>query len=434
MCAIYNWNGYTFKKPKIGPVMSAHNFDFALHHVGGRSATTSFPKVPKFFELNLVRVLYDADESCIEQVKSECERMYSKYFILPFCLSNTEGEEPFYLHQDRYASSLIRPETSSKPLFAENSQFGWDLDMHNVDVVQNVDVTTLDKLLLGNPKLQHVPLPDYLSLDVESAEPKILAGSEKILKNKCIVIQCEFDLEKTFPELNQIFKKFQFEISDINLFPESFKYTRQIPLGLKLSKRRCTFGEIMVFKTPEAIVAHHEDPLTDLIKAAFLSLVMFDLEKTYGYLDKIATFPNSDSFMKAHADIQYFKFMSVFINSIKSYPQILSPKFSTVYPTEDARRERFKDSLQSDDEKIQLAKITKLNEMRWGQYYKYVDEKVFKESSITLLSDGYIGVEKLFISVGMEEHANLLRENRLTGFDNLLLLFHAKIQKPDTEE
>ncbi len=407
--------------------MGKNSFDFALHHVGGRSATTSFARAPVFFEMNLVRVLYEADVSCIEQVKAECDKRYQKYHILPYCLSDAKGSEPLHLKHDRYESSLIEPEPVESPLFVENPQFGWDLDMHGVDKVEEVAVTTLDQLLVDNEGLRHVPMPDFLSLDVESAEPKVLSGCRWILKNKCIAVKCEFDLDDTYPELRLLFSQYDFAVSDIELFDVPFKYSRQIPLGLKMSKRRSTAGEITVFKSPEAIVANHGDPLCDLIKAAFLALFMFDMEMSHRYMDAIRSFPDSAAFMEAHSDVHYIKFMAIFMKVMQTYPDIYSPRFSTVYPTAQARSERFKDSPEHPDAASRLAENTRVHERSMRDYFTYVNERDFKEPGFPILSRDYVGVEQVLASAGMVEHADLFKENRLQGMKSLLELLRAKL-------
>ncbi|MBF0453289.1 MAG: hypothetical protein HQL72_00555 [Magnetococcales bacterium] len=401
--------------------MADHHFDIAVHHVGGRSGTTSLKKIPSFVEHNMVRVLYDADERCIDQIKDNCEKMYSRYVVLPFCLSDREGEEPLFLKPDRYESSLFAPDAETSPRFEENRQFGWDLDLHGVDAVHQVGVTTLDSLLIDNPSLSHVPLPDYLSLDVESAEPKILSGGSTLLKRKCLVVQCEFDLEETFPALNTLFKRFDFEISDVQMFPDVFQHTRQIPLGLRFSGKRCAKqGEITVFKSPAAIVAHHDDPLTDLSKGAILSLVLFDLEKCYGYLDQLMTLPDWEAFLTDNQKVPYIKILSYLISSIESYPAIPQMKFSHLFPSVDSRTNRFYIDGKGDGDDDSQELPSEESRTPADRYFSEVDKKQFYQSIDHLLTEEEIGVELLLRSVGMEEHAELFQASRVEGIEKLL--------------
>ena len=46
------------------------SYNISVHHIGGRAGTMEFPVLAKEFETNINRVLYDADDSCINQIKS----------------------------------------------------------------------------------------------------------------------------------------------------------------------------------------------------------------------------------------------------------------------------------------------------------------------------------------------------------------------------
>lgn len=389
-------------------------FDIAIHHVGGRSGTGALPIFPPFVEGSLVRIFYEADTSCVEQIEKDCAEYYNEVYVLPFCLSDQKGEETLYLRSDRYASSLIPPIIKDGPLFVENSGFGWDLDIHAVDAEEKIQVTTLDHLLIDNPKFSHIPMPDCLSLDVENAEPKILAGAEEILKTKCIALQCEFDLEETFPGLNKIFKAHNFDISDIQMCPTSFSYHKQMPIGLRLSGvRHSTMGEIIAFKSPEAIVANHADPLTDLIKATMVAIVMFDMEKAYAYMEKIETFANWQEYFTANLDAPYVKFIMHFKKIIATYPQITPIKFSTMFPTSEKRSKRFED-----DEKL-VKNMVEIQQLHIEGYFQHIDKKEFMAKGGYLCHEQHIEIEHLFFTLGMKEHARRFKDERLLAINNL---------------
>ena len=67
------------------------------HHVGGRAGTRTFPSM-KYFEKDLVNVLYEADESSISGIKKETHYLPSKTIILPDCLSGSAGKRKFYIY------------------------------------------------------------------------------------------------------------------------------------------------------------------------------------------------------------------------------------------------------------------------------------------------------------------------------------------------
>ena len=71
------------------------------HHVGGRAGTRTFPSL-KYFEKDIVNVLYEAEESSISGIKKETHYLPSKTIILPDCLSGSAGKRKFYIYNNRY--------------------------------------------------------------------------------------------------------------------------------------------------------------------------------------------------------------------------------------------------------------------------------------------------------------------------------------------
>jgi hypothetical protein len=51
------------------------NYKLSIHHVGGRAGSRSFPHM-KQFEKDIINVLYDADEDCLEQNKALNHHLY----------------------------------------------------------------------------------------------------------------------------------------------------------------------------------------------------------------------------------------------------------------------------------------------------------------------------------------------------------------------
>ena len=76
------------------------------HHVGGRAGTRTFPSL-KYFEKDIISVLYEADESAISGIKKNTHHLPSKTIILPDCLSGHAGKRDFYIYNNRYLSIFI---------------------------------------------------------------------------------------------------------------------------------------------------------------------------------------------------------------------------------------------------------------------------------------------------------------------------------------
>ena len=52
---------------------------FAIHHIGGRGGNSEIKVMPRF-EGDFVRVFYDADESCINQIQRNTSRRWLTRF------------------------------------------------------------------------------------------------------------------------------------------------------------------------------------------------------------------------------------------------------------------------------------------------------------------------------------------------------------------
>ena len=82
---------------------------YYAHHVGGRGGSVSFPLLPSFAN-EITQVIYDADESCLDQVKNEWNNYDVKIF--PYCLSENNAKTNFNINFCPFTSSLYN--TNSK--------------------------------------------------------------------------------------------------------------------------------------------------------------------------------------------------------------------------------------------------------------------------------------------------------------------------------
>ncbi len=390
------------------------SFDISIHHVGGRAGTMQFPDLPDMLEKELERVLYDADESCVEQIEKLHSQSKSKRVVLPYCISDHTGKEKFYLLPDRYGSSLLPPEhIKSESHFEENCQFGWELDIHNPDEVLELEVTSLDELFINQSGKTDANPPDYLSLDVEKAETKVLDGAKELLHSHILAFQCEFGILTTLNNIMDISKENQFALADIELVPydNSFNYHKQLPIGLRAKKgNNPNCGEIFFLKQPEAIIANHENPLLDLLKAAFISFVHFKLSDMYTYIEKWEVLEGSSNFLKEnHSKKKYLTFIKEFMEVFKTYPQIYPLRFSTMFPTSESRSKRFS------DKPIMISP----EELR-NNYFKHVNKDVFKNNIQAMFNNTYIGIEGICLVHGFKAQADLIKEKRIQSLVILL--------------
>ena len=385
------------------------NLNISIHHIGGRAGTMEFSFLAQNLENNITRVLYDADDSCLEQVNDRY-KVLNNTVVLPYCISNKKKVDNFYLTADRYESSLIRPKRK-KELFVYNMQFQFDHDMTaEIDEKIKIDTISLDKLFKKNNK-EAGGSPDYLSLDVEGAELTILKGAKKLLKSNILSVNGEFH---SFSECNKLInfcKKYGFYISNIRLSGREFESSSQMKIGLQAKQDGLSsYGVITFLKKNNYITKYHKSKILDLLKVSFLSFVDFNIDKMYQTITIIQGIKESNKFINKHSyNIAYISFIKEFIDSMKEYPPVTIIKFSTIFFTTKERSDRFTDNVI-----LNTSKIRK-------RYFKNVNRDTFKNSLEFLSNKDYVGIEIICKKYGFEEHANNFRTTRINAITSLLI-------------
>ena len=392
-------------------MMKNDNFDISIHHVGGRCGTRAFPILPEKYEKCLENVLYEADTSCIEQMKTRLKESRSRDVIVPYCIAGHTGKADFYLLADRYESTLKKPEASNR-FFAND--FGWDHDISGVvDEVCQLDVIKLDDLYPGT--FTEAAAPDFLSLDTEGTEPEILGGAENILDTKLLILQCEFDLENTCGKLQKIAAEYNFRTAEVQLANQVLSSVNPMPIGLRGTKGNCKIdGEIMFYKDPKHITEKHQYPELDLLKAAFIAFSQFHLQDMFDYLEEFKSLENSMEYLKQIQNRrEYLNFLNTVILLWESYPEIVPMRYSTIFPTSQLRSARFGKCSMPETEELR------------NKYFQYVDRTKFKETIGKYFTDELIGMELLCMQAGFNEHAESIKKRRLR--DTVQILSQLKL-------
>lgn len=159
-----------------------------VHHVGGRDGRRGFPIVPRF-ESDLVSVLYDADKTCLADIREKNKMHASRLLVFPYCLGRRAGKRAFNINADPLASSLRVLNPDKKNWYFHFRKTGRDIvfgeAMRTVSRPQ-VSVVTLDSLCARpHPR---VPSPDFLSLDTQGTELDVLQGGERALRRALAVV------------------------------------------------------------------------------------------------------------------------------------------------------------------------------------------------------------------------------------------------------
>ena len=178
------------------------NFSFSIHHIGGRRATTSLKD--SFFKNDCLWTFYDADESCLEQIKCRTDGEWTQ--ILPYCLFSSRQKVKFHINQDPTTSSIFELDNKFGEFYLDHDYplYG-PMDFRFADTINTVkeielECTTIDLLVQEDKAVA----PDILSIDAQGASYDILEGSKECLVRDTIAVSCECEFvpfykgQKTF--------------------------------------------------------------------------------------------------------------------------------------------------------------------------------------------------------------------------------------------
>jgi FkbM family methyltransferase len=307
------------------------------HHVGGRAGDTGF-NLPKAFERDVVRVLYDADAGSIEHASERSAAEGRTTLVRPYFIGRPGATVRFNIAYCPYLSSareLARP------------FHRWYVEVDGADYVwgeANTPVKTvevrshgLDEITLG--AAADLPPPDLLSIDTEGGEDDVLAGAALVLDRHVVAVIAEVKFTPTyvvgplFGDISAMLGKHGF------MFAEFDHLGRMSPLRGRLGTRGTgpvIFGDALFFKQPEAIAAGAGDRAGVLLrKLAFVAVCRGHFEFAQHCRDLCP--PES---MPAGEIPLYLRFVDQFQRICRSGPDIRPWTFNESY-SEAASQARF---------------------------------------------------------------------------------------------
>lgn len=250
-----------------------------VHHVGGRGGTVSFPEISHFSE-DVCNVIYDADESCLQEIESLSKKSTR---VLPYCLADQRRQARLNLNYCPFTSSIFEFNKDYGQYFEEKRlNYSDYLFEKSFECERQVVLSceTIDGLFEENK----IPQVDFLSIDTQGAELLILEGGTRMLAKKTVAVYCEVNFAdlyrgaSLFGDLDSFLREKGFLLA--GLWPMHFGYMR-IPrefrgLGIPLQ------GEALYLLKPENV---KNDDLTErqmrLEKLAFCSLAFGFTEIAY---------------------------------------------------------------------------------------------------------------------------------------------------------
>ena len=378
--------------------------ELALHHVGGRGGTGRFPQLPRFAR-DVATVLYEADESCIEAMTSGDPQRY----VIPRCVSETAAPTPFNILYNASGSSVrdVDPRfLHDLPWLGEGTM---DYDAAALSTIRRVSMTgaPLDEIL--EHEYPDVPPPDFLSLNTQGNEADILAGARRVLSRCCIALQLEislrpiYSLQSSFDRVVTDASRLGYELVRVQPHGErgqGFAVRDRVirtPVGLRGGGVTLQ-ADAIFFKTLDAILSGHRDPMVDLIKGLFVAFVLSYFDYSYACAETFLRL--ADPSLRARLnDVRerygYVDFALGYLEEVERLPQVFPVTWTDVFaPGSDTPRSA--------------------EEIR-ERYFKIHDRAAFTAALEALTGYGYVSVEQLAARFGFRQQAELLKSTRLAA-------------------
>ena len=297
------------------------------YHVGSRDVEIGFRILPTFTG-DIVNILFDADIDSIEQTRAawsrtaECETR-----VFPYCLSDAQKTETLHINFDAFTSSIF-------PFNTEYGDFYTYYDAGQVDYVLGESVRTMERRsvssqtldgLLDRDEFRDIP-PDFLSIDTQGAEYRILQGARGALRD-CIlglVVEVEFvpiyQGQELFPDIQRLLEAEGFRLTAIMLQEEFSPFRGTIgarAAGFVLSGNALFLRR---WEMLETAVPDADRRYLMLDKLAFISVMFERLEYALMVLDATKRLSPSKRLVHRLEERAYFTFLNQMLDAVAALP------------------------------------------------------------------------------------------------------------------
>ncbi|MBF0125818.1 MAG: FkbM family methyltransferase [Magnetococcales bacterium] len=394
-------------------------FGISVHHVGGRAGSRAYPCF-NWLEPAIENVLYDADPSCLEQIR---QRWGGACVVLPHCVGGSRATADFHLTYDRYGSSLLTclPEYDDCHIYSKQFSFDYDPVSHQTASVVPVTLQTLDDLFEQGGA--EAGPPHFLSMDTEGSEYDILLGASRLLRTSIHGVYTEFHFlrrftaQKSLQDLDDLLHESGFVLIDVKQSKGLYMPVCR-PIGLR-DQGTVGCGEALFLKIPARIVQDHPNPRLALLQAGMTALAFGHFEWCLRYLDAWVQQDGLRWLAECTVPVpDYVAVLQGIVRTVQNYPPVTPLRFTDLFKTPQRAAARFSVPRAADNEPpatpsplgLRTEYLTRLG----------LSVESFRAQAELLQSERYFGVEEILNILGMTDLANTIREDRLQQIKALL--------------
>jgi FkbM family methyltransferase len=388
-------------------------FPIVSHHVGGRGGTRYLPLMG-VFEKDIISVLYEADESTIDDMKDTLRNTTANTIVLADCLSGCSGSRDFNIYSNRYLSSLYKYFASNKEGYYFDEQFGWDNDPLSSSLVEKVTLQTITLDEVMERERGEILPPDFLSLNTQGSELEIIKGGEKTITENVLAIKMEvsfisiYENQPSFSDIELYLKHKNFELASLEVMTPNY-ISNRTPIGLR-GKGFIKQGDALFVRKINSMESFPNKNLS-LLKQAFIAFYFSYFDRTYEILSSlpdeiVSEFINHDDVN----DNLYLRFLEGVMASIpKNYGPIFPVNYSDIINPDEGKM-RWNKSWAS--------KNLDTNRIK-SSYYAGLGEKATLKALKILEVDEDYGIELIAKIFGLDAQADELKRQRLEQIRNV---------------
>ncbi len=191
--------------------------------------------------------------TCFEPDAKACQELKEKYrqegpfssiSIVNTAIGSTTGDGTLYMTQSPVNTSLLKPNDA---LVSRYKVAGFQLQK-----VVSIRSSSLDDIVFesGNGE---IPLGEVIKMDCQGAEFQIIEGAQRVLKEQCLAVWCEFEFfsmyrdQKLFSEVDLLLRKMGFQL--YGLYP-NYISAKKIDRKNYDSEERLAWADAFYVKDP----------------------------------------------------------------------------------------------------------------------------------------------------------------------------------------
>jgi FkbM family methyltransferase len=276
------------------------------------------------FAPNLSIYGFDADEDACEEANADLASRQINWTEeqIPLALSNQIGEETLYVTNNPMCSSLYPP---NEPYLA---RFNGLPELVNLDFTIGIETTTLDTFC----EEKEIKEIDFLQIDVQGADLKVLEGASKILEKSILAIQIEVEFsalyknQPLFADVDTYLRKRDFTLFDL---ASSYRIRSRSPICSRVRPGQILWADAFYFRDllQEPAIQGSDNPQR-LLKLACIADILNFPDYTLELLEYLTLNFGNDS---------QYNFANIIIESLSQFPELVQQGLDSLAVTNNIR-------------------------------------------------------------------------------------------------